>query len=84
MPKHVSASTPPDAPPDWESLKPREQLTLRLIAEGLTTKDIAAHFCLSESAVTDIRRQLSGKLGQKGSFNLIHFALQHHAFLCAA
>lgn len=72
-----------NVPPGWENLKPRERLALRLIAEGLTTQELADRFCLSKWAVTDIRRQLSAKLKLRGCNNLLKFVLHHRTFLCS-
>jgi two-component system response regulator DegU len=58
-----------------EKLSPREQQVLRLIAEGKTSKDIAALLELGEQTVRSYRKTLMKKLGVNNAAGLTQVAL---------
>jgi len=57
-------------------LSPREREVLQLIAEGCSTKEIAARLCLSPKTVETHRRQLMEKLGIFSVAGLVRYALR--------
>ncbi len=67
------------AGPRTEHLKlltPREIAVLRLIAEGLSTKEIAAHLAISFKTVVSHRTHLLEKLGIHESATLVRLAVR--------
>lgn len=62
--------------PSASGLTPREQEVLMLIGRGLTTRQIAAELRLAPFTVNTHRRNISAKLGMKGSQLVRHAALQ--------
>ena len=65
--------------PDKEQIKlltPREIEVLRLIAEGLSTKEIAAHLNISFKTVVSHRSHLLEKLGIHESATLVRLAVR--------
>ena len=67
---------PADRPPH-ELLSARELETLRLIAIGRTTGDIAQALSLSEKTVFTYRDRIRAKLGLRGDVELARYALHH-------
>lgn len=64
------------APPAPRGLSSREREVLQLIAEGLSTKQIASHLHLSVKTVETHRRQIMDKLGIFNIAGLIKFAVR--------
>ncbi len=60
-----------------ESLTVREVEILRLIARGLTNKQIAARLCLSPRTVEGHRANLMSKLGLHSRVDLVSYAEDH-------
>jgi DNA-binding NarL/FixJ family response regulator len=60
-----------------EILAPRELQTLRLIARGLTQKEIGAELGLSEKTVATYRARLAEKLGISRNAELVRYAVKH-------
>jgi len=58
-----------------ETLSPREQQVLRLIADGKTSKDIAVLLDLGEQTVRSYRKTLMKKLGVNNVAGLTQMAL---------
>lgn len=54
---------PPPAPAHGEALSEREQRVLRLLCEGVSNRDLAAHLAISENTVKFHLKNLYGKLG---------------------
>jgi len=62
--------------PAYNSLTPREQEILRLIAEGFSNKEIADMLCISLKTVENHRYNIMNKLGLHGIADIIKFAVK--------
>ncbi len=60
----------------WNTLTDRERGTLKLIAEGYTNKEIAAHFHISPRTVEKHRANLMIKLNIRGKAALRKFVVE--------
>jgi len=60
-----------------ETLSGRELQVLRLVASGLTLKEIAGQLHLSEKTIATYRARISAKLGVSTGVELTRYALQH-------
>ncbi len=69
------------AKPALEQLTPAERHILKLIAEGQTSRTIAAELGIGIRTVEHHRNNITTKLELHGSHALIKFALQHQAEL---
>ena len=58
----------------YESLTPREQQVMRLLAEGLSTKEIAKKLFISPKTVENHRANIMGKLDLHSTMELIRYA----------
>lgn len=58
-------------------LTPREREVLKLIAEGCTSKEAAAHLGVSPATVDTHRHRLSKKLGLRHRWQLVRYAIDH-------
>lgn len=58
----------------YEALTPREQQVMRLIAEGLPTKDIAEKLFISPKTVENHRANILSKLDLHGTMDLVRYA----------
>jgi DNA-binding NarL/FixJ family response regulator len=67
--------------PALEQLTPAERRVLRLIADGLTSREIAAQLGIGLRTVEHHRNNVAVKLELRGSHALTRFALKHHADL---
>jgi DNA-binding NarL/FixJ family response regulator len=67
--------------PTIENLTRAELNILRMIADGLTSKDIADELFISFKTVENHRSNISNKLGLKGSHSLLKFALKNKSTL---
>lgn len=54
----------------------REQQLIPLIARGLTNKEIANHFCLSEQTVKNHLHRMKQKVGADGRFGIVEMCQQ--------
>ncbi|GAB4008377.1 hypothetical protein GCM10028808_14340 [Spirosoma migulaei] len=63
------------------TLSRREREVVRLIADGLTTRQIAEQLFISPHTVNNHWAQISQKLGLQGAFSLLHFAQQYRHWL---
>jgi DNA-binding NarL/FixJ family response regulator len=59
------------------ALTPREREVLQLVAEGLTSQEIAARLCVSERTVATHRQHLAEKLDIKSIAGLTKYAIRH-------
>ena len=78
--KYYSNSTANLTNADFRStlnLTPRDFDILRLLCEGLATKEIAAHLGLQQSSIEDHRKRLLHKTGTKNSTELIAYVLRN-------
>jgi two-component system response regulator NreC len=62
----------------YETLTPREQETMALLAKGFTNKQIAAKLSIAEKTVEAHRSHIYAKMGFKDRAELVEYALQHH------
>jgi len=62
-------------PPSLEILTKREQQILKLIANGLSNKNIASRLKISVRTVESHRANLSNKLGLKNTAGLVKYAV---------
>lgn len=60
-----------------ESLSDREKEVIRLVAQGLSNKEIADRLCLSFHTITTYRKNLSAKLNIHSTAALTIFAILH-------
>jgi RNA polymerase sigma factor (sigma-70 family) len=60
----------------YDTLTPREQEVMRLLAEGLSTKEIAERFFISPKTVENHRTSIMNKLGLQGSLDLVRYAVR--------
>lgn len=60
-----------------KGLTPREHEVLPLVAEGLTSAEIAARFGISQRTVEVHRARLMRKLHLRNQTELVHFAVRH-------
>ncbi len=67
--------------PTIDTLTKTELNILRMIADGLTSKDIADELFISFKTVENHRSNISGKLGIKGAHSLLKFALKNKSSL---
>jgi two-component system invasion response regulator UvrY len=64
--------------PAHERLSARELEVLRLLAGGLSLKEIAARLGVSPKTVSTFRARVLEKLGARTNADLIRYALEHH------
>jgi DNA-binding NarL/FixJ family response regulator len=67
--------------PELEQLTPAERRILRLVADGLTSREIAAQLGLGVRTIEHHRNNVAVKLGLRGSHALTKFALKHQSEL---
>ncbi len=70
-----------DIPECLGRLTPSERTVLRLIAESMTTREIAELLALSERTVENRRCGIAQKLDLGGTRGLARFALEHRSEL---
>jgi DNA-binding NarL/FixJ family response regulator len=63
------------------SLSPAEVRVLSLIAESMTSKEIADTLCISHRTVENHRAHISAKLSIQGSYSLLKYALENRSKL---
>ena len=67
--------------PHLNDLTPTERRVLKLIAENMTSKEIAVEFYISYRTVENHRANICQKLDLKGSHSLLKFAFDHKSEL---
>ncbi|MDS4020274.1 MAG: response regulator transcription factor [Candidatus Competibacter sp.] len=75
--KLASGLGSPAAVEPHDQLSDRELQVLRMIATGMSVKDIADELSLSDKTVFTYRDRLREKLGLKGDVELARYALRH-------
>lgn len=60
--------------PDYGALTAREQEVMRLVAEGLSSKEIADKLCISPKTVENHRARIMTKLDLRNTVELIRYA----------
>jgi DNA-binding NarL/FixJ family response regulator len=71
------SSTEPLFPPAYEELTVRESEVLRLLATGLSNKQIAGHLVLSPHTVNGHIHSVFGKLAVNSRSAATRYALEH-------
>jgi DNA-binding NarL/FixJ family response regulator len=71
-----SRATPAPPPSSHKALSPREQEVLRLIAEGQTTKEVAARLGISVKTAESYRESIVEKLHVHGTAGLVRYAIR--------
>ena len=66
------------SPLPHEQLSAREAEVLRLLAGGLSLKEIAAKLGVSPKTVSSFRARVLEKMGARTNADLIRYALEHH------
>lgn len=78
----VPAPTPAELlRPELRHLSAMERSVLRLITQGASTQDIAAQLFISPRTVTHHREHISSKLGLRGNYALVRYALEHRPMI---
>ena len=63
-------------PTQRADLTERQREVLRLIAEGLTTKEIAAQLHLAQKTVTFYRTEIKERIGARGIAAMVRYAIR--------
>jgi DNA-binding NarL/FixJ family response regulator len=63
---------------DLLPLTPRQRQVLRLVAEGLSGKEIAHRLCISTKTVEFHKAAITSELGLHTTAELVRYALEHH------
>lgn len=79
--RHARATALAAEKPALEQLTPTERRILKLIAEGQTSRAIAAELGIGVRTVEHHRNNITTKLELRGSHALVKFAMQHRAEL---
>jgi DNA-binding NarL/FixJ family response regulator len=58
----------------YGTLTPREQEVMRLLAQGVSTREVADRLCISPKTVENHRTNIMGKLGLHSGIELIRYA----------
>lgn len=69
-----SSGSQNEAVDPYSTLTPREQEVMRMLAEGMTPKDVALQLFISPKTVENHRTNLMKKLGLKSTVELIRYA----------
>lgn len=67
--------------PGLRTLSPTERGVLRLVTLGVSTQDIARQLFVSPRTVTHHRENISSKLGLRGNYALLRYALEHRSLI---
>ncbi len=79
--RHTRAASLAAEKPALEQLTPTERRVLKLVAEGQTSREIAAAMGIGIRTVEHHRNNITTKLDLRGSHALVKFAIQHQAEL---
>lgn len=79
--RHARAAQLREALPGLDLLTDAERKVIRLIADGRTSKEIAALLSVSVRTVDNHRLNISAKLGIHGTHQLLKFAVQNKSSL---
>jgi DNA-binding NarL/FixJ family response regulator len=69
LPAHSSNTGP--------RLRPREREVLSLIAEGLSTREVARRMCYSERTIKNILQELTTRIGLRNRTQAVAWALRN-------
>jgi DNA-binding NarL/FixJ family response regulator len=76
MLEELIAPTPLEDPVAGSVLSPREREVLRLVTEGLSSKEIADRLCVSPKTIETHRARIMKKLGLKNFADLVKYAVR--------
>jgi DNA-binding NarL/FixJ family response regulator len=79
--RHTRAASLAERKPEVEQLTATERRILKLVADGLTSREIAGQLCIGVRTVEHHRNNVAVKLGLRGSHALTKFALRHKSDL---
>jgi DNA-binding NarL/FixJ family response regulator len=79
--RHTRVTTLAEQKPALDQLTPAERRVLKLIADGLTSREIAAQLAIGVRTVEHHRNNIAVKLELRGSHALTKFALKHQSDL---
>jgi DNA-binding NarL/FixJ family response regulator len=79
--RHTRAASLVEQKPEIEQLTATERRILRLVADGLTSREIAAQLAIGVRTVEHHRNNVAVKLALRGSHALTKFALRHKSDL---
>jgi len=70
-------NSPPRSPSILAQLRPRERDVLRLLAEGLSTCEVARRMAYSERTIKNILQELTTRLGLRNRTQAVAWALRN-------
>jgi DNA-binding NarL/FixJ family response regulator len=79
--RHSRAASLAEQKPALDQLTPTERRVLRLVADGLTSREIAGQLAIGVRTVEHHRNNVAVKLALRGSHALTKFALEHKSEL---
>jgi DNA-binding NarL/FixJ family response regulator len=79
--RHTRAASLAERKPELDQLTATERRILRLVADGLTSREIAAQLGIGVRTVEHHRNNVAVKLALRGSHALTKFALRHKSDL---
>jgi DNA-binding NarL/FixJ family response regulator len=79
--RRALTETGPAADNSLERLTTAERRVLRLLAQSMTTKEIALELAVSPRTIEAHRANIGGKLGLKGSHSLLRYAISNRPLL---
>lgn len=79
--RHTRVTTLAEQKPALDQLTPAERRVLKLIADGLTSREIAGQLAIGVRTVEHHRNNIAAKLELRGSHALTKFALKHQSDL---
>jgi DNA-binding NarL/FixJ family response regulator len=68
---------PPHTPAILPQLRPRERDVLVLVADGLSTREVARMMCYSERTIKNILQDLTTRLGLRNRTQAVAWALRN-------
>jgi DNA-binding NarL/FixJ family response regulator len=72
----MTAVLPAD-PPTTEALRPREREVLALIADGLSTREVARRLCWSERTIKNVLWDLTTRVGLRNRTQAVAWAVRN-------
>ena len=79
--RHTRAASLAEQKPEIEQLTATERRILRLVADGLTSREIAGQLAIGVRTVEHHRNNVAVKFALRGSHALTKFALRHKSDL---
>jgi DNA-binding NarL/FixJ family response regulator len=70
-------SVPARSPSTVSSLRPREREVLVLVAEGLSTREVARRMCYSERTIKNILQELTTRVGLRNRTQAVVWAMRN-------